>query len=1382
MAQKFIVQPPPPFQVNQVQLSRAWKTWKQLFLIYLDASDYEDATDKKKVSLLLHAIGPDGIELYNNFSFPAADAPQDGERPVASVPTFAQVIKKFDDHFQSGVNVHFERFLFLTRDQEPGETADQYATALRTLASTCQLAGITDSLVLSRLICGLSNRAVKERLLRTRGLDLPSVIDACRAAEVAKDQLRVIEKAPEERVESVNIKPTTTNFKKTAGQASGADKCSRCGYLHGSRRCPANGKTCHVCKGTGHFASMCRSKKSHVQVVQTDDLEELSAVDFVSVERGLHPENQAPSDNATATVGDTFLVGSIEGEGATWRAQLLTNGVSVSYKLDTGAQANIVPYSTYQSFSPKPRLHPAKTRLLGYGATEPLAVKGQCVCDVELAEGGSRKLRFFVLAPEVKAQPLLGLQACEQLELLKRVMLTTLASTPLEGIRADLVARDYLDLFDGVGCMAKQEYTIRLQDGAQPYAQATARKIPYQLYDKVRLELQRMLQLGVITEVTEPTSWVSPMVIVPKKNDSVRICVDYTKLNQSVQRERFQLPLAGEIFAKLHGAKFFTTLDAATGFWQIPLTESCSSLTTFITPFGRYRFTRLPFGISSGPEVFHRSMQQVLEGIEGADCFIDDILVWGATKEEHDLRLRKVFEKLRDNNVKLQPLKCVFRRQEVTYYGHVISDLGVKPDENKVKAISEMKPPTNREELRRLLGLVAYVAKFLPSQSHVTAPLRELLREDIVWSWTPAQDEAFRKLKKMIVTAPVLAFYSQTAPTIVAADASSYGVGAVMYQVQEDGRRAPIVYVSRTLTDAERRYSQIEKEALAMTWACGKFHCYLYGSEKPFVVETDHQPLKAIMNVQQLDECPPRLMRMKLRMMQYSYKVEYVPGKKLVVADALSRSPIPLSPEELPDYSDRVVAEIVEEHVLAVTSLWPASDRQLQRIRMETLKDPQLAALLKILHSQWPETKAALAVEVRGFWDNRHLFSQVDGLLLRGTQIIIPRTMRTEMLKSAHEGHLGIAKTKARIREVLWWPDMNNHLTQMLAECAVCAQCQDQQRKEPLQSTPLPGRPWEKLAVDLFEWEGAHYVLVVDYYSRFPELRKLSSTRAANVITAMKEIFACHGVPCEVISDNGPQFSCREFGEFARQYGFHHSTSSPRYPQGNGLVERCVRTVKDMLTKVRLSQGDFHLALLSYRTTPHATTTWSPAQLLMSRQLRTTLPTSSSRLKPVVVSRTVVSANDQSKKEQQAKYYNRRHGARELTALCRGNQVLVWDIEHRDWRIPATVIKVVNERSFLVRLSGGSTLRRNRHQLKLRPMRDGISASEDDFGRGENRQAKHVDCREQRRQELEYQVQERRQGQDCQIQPESQEASGASGQVTRSGREVRLPVWRKDYD
>ena len=223
------------------------------------------------------------------------------------------------------------------------------------------------------------------------------------------------------------------------------------------------------------------------------------------------------------------------------------------------------------------------------------------------------------------------------------------------------------------------------------------------------------------------------MVPVPKKDGKVRICVDFTELNRSVRREQFQLPVAEDLFAKMHGARFFTTLDASSGFWQISLTSTCSHLTTFITPFGSYRFTRLPFGITSRPEVFHRVMKTMLQGITGADCFIDDIIVWGRTQEEHDQRLRLVLDRFRANDLRLNPAKCLFRRNHLKYFGHVVSDRGVEADAEKLRAVAAMKQPQNREELQRYMGMIAYLAKFLPNHSQISAPLRCLLRDDVAW-------------------------------------------------------------------------------------------------------------------------------------------------------------------------------------------------------------------------------------------------------------------------------------------------------------------------------------------------------------------------------------------------------------------------------------------------------------------------------------------------------------------------------------------------------------------------------------------------------------------------------------------------------------------------
>ena len=1221
-----------------------WSKWIRRFERFRVASGLDAKDDEAQVNTLVYSMGDDADDILRSFQLSADDCKK-----------YDIVKSKFDRYFVKDRNVIYERAKFNQRRQEEGEPVDTFVTALYGLSEHCGYGELHDEMIRDRIVVGIRDSALAMKLQLNSTLTLSKAVAAVRQAEAVKQQQPLLRggsqsgkpETPVGMVQQKKGRPVknkqATKTGSPANKQSTQTKCGRCGKFpfHDRQQCPAHDAVCHKCAKRGHFQSMCRSTAKVAEVHRESDTADNALLGHLS---------ERPSKSP-------------------WSVTLSLNGKPTQFEIDTGAEVTVISPQTHKDIG-SPKLHPPQ-RILRGPSNRKLQVKGQFTG--KLCRGKKEVEQQLYVVKNLRRQ-LLGCPAIEQLDLIARI-------GTVQNATRETIMEEFPSLFRGLGKL-QGDYTIQLREGATPFALGVPRRVAIPLMKQVGEELKRMEQLGVIAKVSQPTEWCAGMVVVPKNNGKVRICVDLTRLNESVCRERHPLPAVEQTLAQLAGATVFSKLDANSGFWQIPLSQESALLTTFITPFGRYCFHRLPFGITSAPEHFQRRMSSLLENV-GVICMMDDILVHGRTTEEHDERLTKVLCRLEKAGLTLNRDKCQFSKTQVKFLGQVIDHNGIRPDPDKVAAIQNVPTPTNVGDVKRFLGMVNHLSKFSPNLSDKTKPLRDLLIKSNQWVWGEPQQKAFQEIKEGLVSSTVLALFDANRETVVSADASSYGLGAVLLQKQPDGELKPISYILRSLTPTEQRYAQIEKEALAFTWACERFCDYLVGI--PFHINTDHKPLVPLFSSKKLDELPIRVQRFRLRMMRFSFTISHVPGQSLLVADTLSRAPLATSVSD-----DTSLQLQTAAYVKAVVQSLPASEKQLERIKQHQQEDEVCQQVVSHCQSGWP-LRQELMGPVRCYYPVATELSIADGLLMRGNRIVIPAALRLEMLDRIHTGHQGISKCRERARQSIWWPGLSKQLEELVKCCAECCRVQNQ-RAEPLIPSKLPEYPWQKVGTDLFEWKKDNYLLIVDYYSRYIEVAKLKRTTAEEVILHTKSIFARHGIPEVIISDNGPQYVSAEYQNFAQKYEFEHITSSPYYPQSNGEAERAVQTVKSLLKK----EGDPYLALLAYRTTP-LQSGFSPSELLMSRKLRTNLPTTREQLKPKIPDPDTVRERDMRSKGRQQNNYDRHHRVRELPSLNLGDAVWIPDRQEE-----GIVTGESGTRSFEVQTSEGS-YRRNRRALVQMP-------------------------------------------------------------------------------
>ena len=393
-----------------------------------------------------------------------------------------------------------------------------------------------------------------------------------------------------------------------------------------------------------------------------------------------------------------------------------------------------------------------------------------------------------------------------------------------------------------------------------------------------------------------------------------------------------------------------------------------------------------------------------------------------------------------------------------------------------------MPPPTTITELRRFMGVINQLGKFSPNTAELSAPLHTLLSTNQAWFWGPDQDRAFNQLKTELTTPHILTMYDPKAQTKISADASSFGLGAVLLQAKGTSWH-PVAYASRSMTSTERRYAQIEKEALAITWACEKFSSYIIGNQ--ILLETDHKPLVPLLTYKHLENLPPKVLRFRLRLMRFDYNIVHVAGKYLHTADLLSRVPQHTSP----DAQSLSQQEDIEYFIQSVTSYLPASEKRLQVYRQEQSEDPVTKTVISYCQSGWPK-HSSLQKDLIPFWPFRGELSLYNGLLLYGSHIVVPVKLHTETLEKIHHGHQGINRCLLRSVSSVWWPGVSKAVEAYVKSCPHCQKTYIPPR-EPLIILPLPQRPWERVAADLFELDGTQHLLIIDYYSRYPEVIQL---------------------------------------------------------------------------------------------------------------------------------------------------------------------------------------------------------------------------------------------------------------------------------------------------
>ncbi|XP_062704527.1 uncharacterized protein K02A2.6-like [Aedes albopictus] len=1184
---------------NGVTFGRWFDRYQDLF--ENDARQLEDAA---KVRLLLRKLDTPSHSRYINYILPKL--PKD--------VTFEDTVKILKKIFGNQVSTFRKRFQCLQLVKSESEDIISYGGHVNRACEDFQFQNLTlDHFKCLMFVSGLKASKyadVRARLLSIMEHEKPeapatlqSLIDEYQRLINLKEDTSIIEQQSSSKsaVHAIRDRKGAASQNNFSKQESKKPKtpCWQCGQMHFVKECVFNNHLCRDCNRVGHKEGYCSCSKKSANPAKTTQSQST-----ISKKR--------KKGKSSVEAKGVFVVNHIEHRESKRKfVTVAINGVPVPLQLDSASDISIVSETVWKQLG-KPAINPSSSQASN-ASGDPLSLVGEFECEVSI-KGETKRGRCFVTS--VRDLNLMGIEWIDLFNfwsipfdsICNQIVMPSKREIDREIQQLKLKHKEVFN--ETLGLCNRTKVQLHLKPGSKPVF-CPKRPVPFHSVPLVDAELNRLQSLGIITPV-DFSEWAAPIVAVKKPDGRVRICADYsTGLNNALEANNYPLPVPEEIFAQLAGCQVFSVIDLSDAYLQCEVTEDSKQLLTINTHRGLFRFNRLAPGVKSAPGAFQRMIESLIADLPEVRPFIDDIIIFSKDWKSHAESLNKLLQRLTDCGFHLKIQKCKFFQTEVRYLGHITDRNGIRPDPEKVETISSIPPPTNVSELRSYLGAVNYYGKFVRNIHELRHPLDQLMRKDVKWNWSADCQRSFEQFKEVLKSDLLLTHYNPKLPIVVAADASKTGIGAVIFHKFPNGSMKAIQHASRTLTPAEQAYGQPEKEALALVYGLTKFHKMLLG--RRFTLQTDHKPLLSIFGSKKgiPVHTANRLQRWALIMLNYDFDIQYVSTNEFGCADMLSRLiDGSLRPEE--DYIIAAVsleedmASILNTTIEAVPVSFPA-------LRDATSKCEVLQQVKKYIVDGWPANPKQVAEAVLPYYNRRESLSIISECVMFKERVIVPEAFRRRLLHQFHQGHPGMVRMKTIARNYVYWPGLDGAIEDYVRRCSHCATAAKAPVKAKPEPWPTPEKPWTRIHIDYAgPVDGNYFLVVVDPFSRWPEIVLTKSMTAKATIKHLKQMFATFGIPETVVSDNGTQFTSFEFQKFCESLGIHHIRTAPYHPQSNGLAERFVDTVKRSVKKICSGGESLEDSLQTFLTVYRSTPTpdlggQSPAERMLGRSMRSHL-------------------------------------------------------------------------------------------------------------------------------------------------------------------------------